>query len=150
MGAWTQAKQKRGRGRRGAGPKAWASKARAQQKRGSGRCAGAVKLWGPKARAKQKGSRGRCAGVVKLWDPKARAKQKGGREGRTPAQKAWSSLAIAVSLLIVGAAERDIQGRSEAEVRGRKLLWRVVSLNALGALVYFLWGRQEVASEASE
>jgi hypothetical protein len=103
-----------------------------------------------KARGEQKRGRGRGAGGGKLWASRARAKQTGGREGRTASQKLWSSLAIAVSLLIVGAAERDIQGRGEAELRGRKLLWRLVSLNALGALAYFLWGRQEVASEASE
>jgi hypothetical protein len=27
-------------------------------------------------------------------------------------------------------------------VRGSKPLWRLVSLNALGALAYFRWGRQ--------
>jgi hypothetical protein len=85
---------------------------------------------------------------VSTW--KAPGKQKGGREKAAPGQKVWAALAIAVSLLIVGAAQLDIQGRRETEVRGRKLLWRIVSLNALGALVYFLFGRREPVAGGEE
>jgi hypothetical protein len=57
----------------------------------------------------------------------------------------WQRLLILVitgaSLSIVTAAERDIQSRAEDQVRGSRLLWRVISLNAVGAAVYFRWGR---------
>jgi hypothetical protein len=48
---------------------------------------------------------------------------------------------IAISLATVALAERDLQRRPPNEIRGSKLLWRVVSLNALGALAYLKWGR---------
>ena len=60
----------------------------------------------------------------------------------SPSQRSWASVAIAVSLVLVAAAERDIQRRPASEVRGSKLLWRLVCLNALGALGYFGWGRR--------
>jgi hypothetical protein len=53
---------------------------------------------------------------------------------------AWIS--IAVSVAIVAVAERDLHARPDAEVRGDKRLWRLVCLNALGALAYFRWGRR--------
>ncbi len=58
------------------------------------------------------------------------------------AGKVRASLLVAVSLALVAAAERDIQRRPASEVRGSKLAWRVVCLNALGALAYFRWGRR--------
>jgi hypothetical protein len=57
------------------------------------------------------------------------------------AQQLWIAVLFAVSLGVVGAAERDIQLRPADQVRGRKLLWRLVCLNALGAASYFRWGR---------
>lgn len=40
-------------------------------------------------------------------------------------------------------AERDIQRRPAAEVRGSKALWRLVCLsNTAGPLSYFRWGRK--------
>jgi hypothetical protein len=53
---------------------------------------------------------------------------------------AWS--AIAVSLVIVVTAQRDLHGRSDAQVRGDKRVWRLLCLNALGALAYLRWGRR--------
>lgn len=50
---------------------------------------------------------------------------------------------IAVSLGTVALAERDIQTRAPDEIRGPKLLWRLASLNALGALAYLKWGRSD-------
>jgi hypothetical protein len=52
---------------------------------------------------------------------------------------------VAVSLAavsLVAAAERDLQRRPVAEVRGSKTLWRLLCLNAVGALGYFCWGRR--------
>jgi hypothetical protein len=65
---------------------------------------------------------------------------------KTPDQKPWwrstkATSLIAVSLATVAFAERDINRRATDEIRGSKLLWRAVSLNALGALAYLKWGR---------
>ena len=50
---------------------------------------------------------------------------------------------IAVALALVFTAERDIQRRPSSEVRGSKLIWRVLCLNAVGAVGYLLWGRRD-------
>ncbi len=46
-----------------------------------------------------------------------------------------------ISLGLVAGAERDLQRRPGNQVRGNKLAWRLVSLNALGAIAYLRWGR---------
>ncbi len=56
--------------------------------------------------------------------------------------KVWASTLIAVGVVLVTAAERDIQRRSADELVGSKLMWRAVCLNALGAVSYFRWGRR--------
>jgi hypothetical protein len=63
-------------------------------------------------------------------------------EGRGRPHRRRVAVVIAASLGLVAAAERDIQRRPADEVRGSKLLWRVLSLNALGAAGYFRWGRR--------
>ncbi len=60
----------------------------------------------------------------------------------SPRGKAGAVILILISLVIVGAAERDIQHRPASEIRGRKLIWRFASLNALGGLAYLSWGRR--------
>ncbi len=60
----------------------------------------------------------------------------------SPAKELWIAGLIAVSLGVVAAAERDIQRRPADQVRGSKLLWRLVCLNALGSASYFRWGRR--------
>ncbi len=62
---------------------------------------------------------------------------------RSPAQRLWVLALIAVSLGLVAAAERDIQRRPADQVRGSKLLWRLVCLNAVGSVSYFRWGRRD-------
>ena len=59
----------------------------------------------------------------------------------SPRGKILASIAGVIGIVIVAGAERDIQRRDPSEIRGGKLPWRLVSLNALGALVYFRWGR---------
>lgn len=59
-----------------------------------------------------------------------------------PGRRAGVSALIAVSLALVFTAQRDIQRRPSSEVRGSKLLWRVLCLNAVGAVGYLLWGRR--------
>jgi hypothetical protein len=61
---------------------------------------------------------------------------------RSPKQWSLSAALIVVSLGLVAVAERDLQRRPEAQVRGDKRLWRVVCLNAIGAVGYLLWGRR--------
>jgi len=58
-----------------------------------------------------------------------------------PGKRGLIGLLIAMSIGLVAAAERDIQRRPAAEVRGSKLLWRLLCLNALGAASYLRWGR---------
>ncbi len=59
-----------------------------------------------------------------------------------PARRAGASALLAVALALVFTAERDIQRRPSSEVRGSKLIWRVLCLNAVGAVGYLLWGRR--------
>jgi hypothetical protein len=67
---------------------------------------------------------------------------------RPPAQRLFIWALLVVSVGLVTAAERDIQRRPVNQVRGRKLPWRALSLNALGALAYFCWGRRAPAGQA--
>jgi hypothetical protein len=59
-----------------------------------------------------------------------------------PERRAAAIATIAVSLVLVGAAQRDLSHRSDDELNGPKLLWRVLCLNALGAIGYFGFGRR--------
>ena len=61
---------------------------------------------------------------------------------RSRVQQVWLLGLTAASVALVTAAERDIQRRPEDQMRGSKLGWRVLSLNALGSLGYFVWGRR--------
>jgi len=61
---------------------------------------------------------------------------------RSPRRRLLASVLIAISLVLVAAAERDLQRRPPAEVRGSKLMWRLLCLNALGAVGYLRWGRR--------
>ena len=60
-------------------------------------------------------------------------------------QRRIAAVAIGGSLVIVAAAERDLSRRPADQVRGSKLVWRIVCTNALGALGYFRWGRRPPA-----
>lgn len=66
-------------------------------------------------------------------------------QGLPPKQKATTAAAIAISVVVVLAAERDVQKRPGDAIRGPKLLWRLVCLNALGAVLYFRVGRRPSA-----
>jgi hypothetical protein len=61
------------------------------------------------------------------------------------AGKAAVLVITAISLVIIGTAERDIGRRDEDEVRGSRTVWRLVSLNALGAIAYLGFGRRRAA-----
>jgi hypothetical protein len=61
---------------------------------------------------------------------------------RSLGQQLLAMAALTVSVAIVTVAEGDIQRRPPQQVRGSKLLWRLLSLNALGALAYLRFGRR--------
>jgi hypothetical protein len=61
---------------------------------------------------------------------------------RSPIVRFLLAVVFLAALVLVAAGERDIQRRPAEQVRGSKLFWRVVSLNALGAASYFRWGRR--------
>jgi hypothetical protein len=61
---------------------------------------------------------------------------------RSRGRRLLAGVSLAVSLVVVAAAERDLHRRPDAQIRGDKRLWRLASLNALGALAYFRWGRR--------
>jgi hypothetical protein len=58
------------------------------------------------------------------------------------AGKAVLLVITAISLGIVATAQRDIHGREQDEIRGSRAMWRLVSLNALGAVAYLRFGRR--------
>ena len=58
------------------------------------------------------------------------------------AQRALWAL-VALELVLIAAAERDIQRRPAAKIRGPKLLWRVLATqNVVGPAAYFSVGRK--------
>ena len=61
---------------------------------------------------------------------------------RAPEQRSRALVLIAVSVGLVAIAERDLHRRPDTRVRGDKRLWRLVCLNAIGAVGYLLWGRR--------
>ncbi len=62
-------------------------------------------------------------------------------ERSKPAKAALLGL-TAVSVGTVLTAERDLRQRPDEQVRGSKRVWRLVSLNALGAAAYLRFGRR--------
>ncbi len=65
-----------------------------------------------------------------------------------PKRRIPALVVLGVSLVVVGAAQRDIQARPTDQLRGPKLLWRLLCLNALGAIGYFGWGRRPPSTPA--
>jgi hypothetical protein len=49
---------------------------------------------------------------------------------------------IAVQAVLVAAAQRDLSARSGNQLRGPRILWRVLTMNTLGTLAYFTVGRR--------
>jgi hypothetical protein len=60
---------------------------------------------------------------------------------RPPREQAEIVGFLALSLAVVAVAQNDLRRRPSNHVRGRKTIWRLVSLNALGAMIYLCWGR---------
>ena len=57
-------------------------------------------------------------------------------------QKAMILGVIAVQAALAAAAQHDLSARGAGQVRGPKLLWRVVTMNTVGALAYFAVGQR--------
>jgi hypothetical protein len=57
-------------------------------------------------------------------------------------QKASILGLVAVQAVLVAAAQRDLSGRSRGQLRGPKILWRVLTMNTIGTLAYFTVGRR--------
>jgi hypothetical protein len=74
------------------------------------------------------------------YDHRVASKKKRWSE-RSPAERLAVLVLTLLSVALVGAAEWDIQRRPADRIRGNKRLWRLVSLNALGAVGYFQLGR---------
>ena len=61
--------------------------------------------------------------------------------GPTARRAVWALLAV--ELVLIAAAERDIQRRPADRIRGPKLLWRVVATqNLVGPAAYLVLGRR--------
>jgi hypothetical protein len=74
------------------------------------------------------------------WSPEVRARTTKGP--RPPEQRTLALVLIAVSLGLVAVAERDLHRRPDTQVRGDKRFWRIICLNAIGAVGYLLCGRR--------
>jgi hypothetical protein len=48
---------------------------------------------------------------------------------------------VALQAVLAAFAQRDLGSRTPAEVRGPKVLWRVLTLNTIGAVAYLVVGR---------
>jgi hypothetical protein len=60
----------------------------------------------------------------------------------TTSQRAGVLALIAVQAVLTSLVQQDLGMRSRAELRGPKVLWRVLTLNTLGAVAYMLVGRR--------
>jgi hypothetical protein len=60
---------------------------------------------------------------------------------RPPREQAEIVGFLALSLAVVAVAQNDLRRRPASDIRGKKTLWRLLSLNALGAMIYLCWGR---------
>jgi len=60
---------------------------------------------------------------------------------RPPREQAEIVGIVALSLVVVALAQNDLRRRPASQIRGNKILWRLVSLNALGAAAYLCFGR---------
>lgn len=64
--------------------------------------------------------------------------------GLSPAARIAVWVALVLELVLIAAAERDIQRRPAENIRGPKLLWRLVATqNVVGPAAYFGLGRRD-------
>jgi hypothetical protein len=60
---------------------------------------------------------------------------------RPPREQAEIAAFVALSIVVVALAQNDLRRRPASQIRGRKVIWRLLSLNGLGALIYLFLGR---------
>jgi hypothetical protein len=60
---------------------------------------------------------------------------------QSPTRKAAVLAGVALQALLVAAAQKDLSSREERQVRGPKILWRVLTMNTVGGIAYFAVGR---------
>ena len=48
---------------------------------------------------------------------------------------------VALQAVLVTAAQRDLSSRDDSQVRGPRLLWRILTTNTIGTIAYFAIGR---------
>jgi hypothetical protein len=60
---------------------------------------------------------------------------------RSRKQKATILGLVAVQAVLSAAAQRDLSSRGAGQVRGPKILWRILTMNTIGVLAYFAAGR---------
>jgi hypothetical protein len=53
---------------------------------------------------------------------------------------AAAAVLIGLSVIVVTVTERDLHRRPDTQIQGSKSIWRLVSLNAIGAIAYLAWG----------
>ena len=63
--------------------------------------------------------------------------------GLSPAARAGLWVLVAIEVVLIAVAQRDIQRRPANLIRGPKLLWRLIAtLNVVGPAAYFGLGRR--------
>ena len=75
--------------------------------------------------------------------PSRRSKVADFYQGLSPRGRLGLWVLVAVEAVLIVATQRDIQRRPAAEIRGPKLLWRVIGTqNVVGPALYFAIGRR--------
>jgi len=63
--------------------------------------------------------------------------------GLSPRARVGLWVLVVIEVILIVAAQRDIQSRPAAGIRGPKLLWRVIATqNVVGPAVYYMFGRK--------
>jgi hypothetical protein len=60
----------------------------------------------------------------------------------SPRQRVGVLVLVALQAALAAFAQRDLGTRSAADLRGPKLMWRFLTLNTIGALIYLVYGRR--------
>jgi hypothetical protein len=78
------------------------------------------------------------------------AKKKKSWRDLSKGQKAMVMLSGAVNMSLLIAAQRSLAKTPDAEIRGKKALWRAASfINFFGPVSYFVFGRKRDAGAAA-
>lgn len=62
----------------------------------------------------------------------------------SPGARRAATIAVVIQVVLLALAHRDISRRPAAQIRGKKTVWRLVTLvNFIGPLTYFACGRRK-------